>query len=161
MGPTRNGAWIEMTTPRRVVLAAAAVFSLVAVIAGGGGCSSAEHPELCYPGDLVACSCGAGAQGVARCDVVAGSGYGSCDCTVDAGTDAASEASDDDADAAGDADSGLLPVLTPCETNAQCATGLCFPFNAKGPECTEPCSVDSDCPAPSPGCSNMKVCKAP
>jgi hypothetical protein len=152
-----------MTTLRRVVVAAASVVALVLVIAGGGACSSADHPELCYPGDLIACSCSAGAQGVARCDTVAGSGYGACDCTADAGADAPDEASNDAAasDAAGDVDEGLLPFLAPCETNAQCETGLCFPFNAKGPQCTEPCSVDSDCPPPSPGCSNMKVCKSP
>jgi hypothetical protein len=41
------------------------------------------------------------------------------------------------------------------------ASDTCFSFNMKGPHCTRDCDGPEDCPAPSTGCNNMGVCKAP
>jgi hypothetical protein len=58
-----------------------------------------------------------------------------------------------------------LPFMCPCEVaDDRCDTtagDMCFNFNAKGPHCTRACSSPTDCPAPSGGCNNMGVCKAP
>jgi len=60
-------------------------------------------------------------------------------------------------------DAGLLPFMSACTVghDEECATGLCFDFNSKGPHCTHACTVATDCEAPSDGCSGMGVCKAP
>ena len=50
--------------------------------------------------------------------------------------------------------------LDPCINDTDCTTNLCFPFNAYGPHCSMQCSKDTDCPAPSPGCSGMGVCES-
>jgi hypothetical protein len=119
---------------------------------------SEDAGQPCYPGDLRACSCADGASGLQAC-ATPDSGtrdYGECQCHVpDAAVDAATDGTGDAADG------GLLSFMSPCTDNAQCATGLCFPFNAKGPHCSQHCMVTTDCPPPSPGCSNMNVCKAP
>ncbi|MCE9580456.1 MAG: hypothetical protein K8W52_45475 [Deltaproteobacteria bacterium] len=67
------------------------------------------------------------------------------------------------ADAAVGPDATVLPFMAECPLgqNAACASDLCFDFNSKGPHCTHGCTVDTDCEAPSPGCSGMGVCKAP
>jgi hypothetical protein len=118
----------------------------------------ADRGEPCYPGDFRACTCDTGDHGLAQCGADGGAGYGACNCTppVDAGIDASNDAESD-----GAAESGLLGFLSPCSKNEVCSTGLCFPFIAKGPHCTKTCQTDSDCPPPSPGCSNNKVCKLP
>jgi hypothetical protein len=65
-------------------------------------------------------------------------------------------------DLAGADASGLLPFMARCTDNGQCASGLCHPYPARGASfCTIPCTRDGDCPAPSPGCNGMGVCKAP
>jgi hypothetical protein len=56
---------------------------------------------------------------------------------------------------------GGLAFLAVCTSNAECASGLCFNFNAKGLHCTHTCQSATDCEAPSPGCNGMNVCKAP
>ena len=66
-----------------------------------------------------------------------------------------------DAAPVADASGELLTFMTACETNEQCETGLCFNFNSKGPHCTTSCIAPTDCAAPSPGCNNKGVCKAP
>ena len=60
---------------------------------------------------------------------------------------------------AADASVSSGAFLAPCTVDAECTTGRCFGFNAYGPHCTQSCQNDVDCPAPSPGCSNNKVCK--
>jgi hypothetical protein len=60
-----------------------------------------------------------------------------------------------------DAAPGQLEYLEACQTNEQCQSGLCFNFNQKGPHCTKECTTAAECPAPSPGCNGMGVCKAP
>jgi hypothetical protein len=54
-----------------------------------------------------------------------------------------------------------LPFLASCTTGAECATGLCFNFSAKGLHCTHACQSNAGCEEPSPGCNNMNVCKVP
>jgi hypothetical protein len=56
---------------------------------------------------------------------------------------------------------GDLPFLAACTASEQCATGLCFNFNSRGLHCTHACESGAECAAPSPGCNNMNVCKAP
>ena len=53
-----------------------------------------------------------------------------------------------------------FPSLPHIKSTYQTVPLVCFPFTSKGPHCTVPCSADADCPAPSPGCSHMGVCKA-
>jgi hypothetical protein len=60
-----------------------------------------------------------------------------------------------------DAGAGQLPFMAECASNEQCQTGNCYPFGMKGPHCTKPCTSAADCPAPSPGCNNKGLCKAP
>jgi hypothetical protein len=149
-----------MTNRRRrsisITLAAA-----IACIAALAACSDAENAQACYPGDQAWCTCADGARGIQSCASGGGS-YGACNCNVSDAGSVTDAAGDDAAADAGDAtDSGKLPFMSPCAMNSDCATNLCFMFNAKGPHCSHPCNVDSDCEPPSPGCSNMKVCKAP
>jgi hypothetical protein len=74
---------------------------------------------------------------------------------------------DDDTTGAVDAGGGDapsdLPFMSECDPALMnCADDLtCFSFNAKGPHCTHDCTLDTDCEAPSGGCNNMGVCKAP
>jgi len=56
---------------------------------------------------------------------------------------------------------GGLRFGTACMEDAQCASGLCFNFNAKGKHCSKSCMADGDCPAGSTGCNNMGICKIP
>lgn len=58
--------------------------------------------------------------------------------------------------------SGIAFMETCNPADDQCADDLqCFSFNNKGPLCTHTCTDDVDCEAPSTGCNNMGVCKAP
>jgi hypothetical protein len=52
-----------------------------------------------------------------------------------------------------------LPLGAECLNNGQCASGICYYYRVKGQFCTQLCSVDSDCPPPSPGCGGMFVCR--
>jgi hypothetical protein len=141
----------------RVLAALGLVAALVAA------CTDDGTP--CYPQDYRACDCPGAPHGFQQC-TSDGQGYGACDCSgripglpaADAAVDAAAETSSDDASSP---DSGLLPFMSPCDNNAQCATGNCFNFTSKGPHCTKSCTQPSECPPPSTGCSNMGVCKAP
>lgn len=151
--------------PRQTrLLALAALFALVAAACG-------DDAPPCELGDRRACSCADGRQGYAAC-TAAQSGFGACDC--DSGTPSGSTTASVGAGGAGGAGgaaaggasgaggaAGLLPFMSPCDSDEQCETGLCYDFNAKGPHCTTPCTLDADCPPPSPGCNNMGVCKAP
>lgn len=124
---------------------------LALLLVWDAGC---ERETRCYPGDYQACECAGGADGYAQCND-AGSDYGACDCT--SGVPGATDAGGGGAGGGG----GLLPFMATCGANEDCASGLCHTYNAKGPKCTLPCQTDNQCPAPSPGCNNMGVCKAP
>lgn len=123
--------------------------------------SSCHDYPTCYAGDFRACTCnegGASTSGFQAC-LPSGDGFAACACNgAVPGLDASAIP-----DAAPDADDsgGKLPFMSPCQNDAQCETGLCFPFNAKGPHCSKTCAHDSDCPPPADGCSNMGICKVP
>ena len=125
------------------------------------GAACLEGERECYPTDWRGCTCGDGAPGYQQCDA-AGDAYGACDCsgTIPALTTGASASSG----AGGSAGSGGGPskgFLEECTTDEECVTGLCYPFMAKGPHCSQPCGGDGDCPPPSPGCNLMGTCKVP
>jgi hypothetical protein len=138
---------------------------LLAGIAAVACTINPAHETACYPGDFQWCLCADGTRGLQQCDTDAGSGYGACVCNApDAGgaQDAAPEASS----SCSDAGTSNLCLYSPCTSDSQCAAyqgkaAQCFQFNAKGPHCTIPCALDGDCPPPSTGCSNNKVCKEP
>jgi hypothetical protein len=111
----------------------------------------------CAPGDWIYCACPAAKRGYSQCSDD-GRGYGACDCSgaIPAGAGVLVEGGAPDA-AAPDGDKAGF--LAPCVNDSDCATNLCFPFNAYGPHCSHPCTKDVDCEAPSPGCSNKNVCK--
>src|SRR5260221_5838841 len=111
--------------------------------------------HACSPSDHKPCSCDDGLTGLASC-AASGDGYSACVCAP-GGTGGASGS---DGGAKADASAGL-PFMSACMTNAECASGSCYPYNAKGPHCTKACTSDGDCPSPSPGCAPVGVCKAP
>ncbi|WP_394820638.1 hypothetical protein [Pendulispora albinea] len=123
-------------------------------------CSNHDAPS-CYRGEFLTCACNGARSGLAMC-LADESGYGTCDCSgAVPGLDASVPPPGEGDAGAGDASGGKLPFMSGCDQNEQCETGLCFPFNAKGPHCSKRCAGDGDCPSPSPGCNNQKVCKAP
>ncbi len=143
-------------------LSSIAVFSLGAW-AGSLVLSCGSNERQCFPGDYAPCDCADGRPGYSQC-AADGAGYGDCAyCgTVPGAHDAGGNG------AGGEGGSGgaggaipLLPFMSECEEDAQCESGLCYQFNAKGPHCTVPCDSSKDCPLPSPGCNGMGVCKAP
>jgi hypothetical protein len=56
-------------------------------------------------------------------------------------------------------DASNLPFGAMCLDNAQCASGVCFDFKVRGQFCTKQCNSNADCPAPSPGCNGMGICR--
>ncbi len=131
----------------------AAIATLVVVSA----CSTSGSAE-CGAGDYRFCDCPSGREGYAQC-ANDGSGYGACDCsgTIPAGAGVLVEAGSPDAADAQPMSPGTF--LSTCSQDTDCLSGQCFAFNAYGLHCTKSCAKDLDCPAPSPGCSMMKVCK--
>jgi hypothetical protein len=127
---------------------------LVGAIAGACGTTGAEE---CAPGDYRYCDCAVGRTGYSQCSAD-GAGYGTCDCSgaIPKGAGVLVEAGAADAH---DSSTPSGAFLTSCTHDSDCASNLCFGFNAYGPHCSQHCAKDGDCPAPSPGCSNMKVCK--
>ncbi|HWL84564.1 MAG TPA: hypothetical protein VNO21_02110 [Polyangiaceae bacterium] len=123
-------------------------------------CTSNDQPT-CYRGEYVTCACNNSQTGYAMC-LADETAHGTCDCS---GAIPGLEGGAPQQDAGGAADAndagGKLALMQPCDRDDQCETGLCFPFNAKGPHCSKRCKSDTDCPSPSTGCSNMGVCKAP
>jgi len=133
-----------VSNPSRCLLAAFVLLS----------CDDVERE--CLPGDYAPCSCDDGEAGYALCDD-AGAAYGTCGYC----------GSSPDADGGGGAGEGgaggaaLLPFMSECDEDAQCDTGICHPFNAKGPHCSHACELAEDCEPPSPGCNGMGICKVP
>ena len=141
-----------MTRVRRVEFAG--VVALVVALVAATACR--KEFATCYAGEYVACACDGGTNGFQQCNA-AQDGFGACVCDGRVpGLDATPEA-----DASAEAEAAAkIGFLQPCEKNEQCETGLCFPFNARGPRCTIPCKPTDTCPPPSPGCSNNGVCKS-
>lgn len=120
------------------------------------GC--ADDAPACYDGEYQACTCGQ-AEGYAQCDA---GRYGACDCASGTpGLGGAAANAVGGSGGAGGSEPEQVGYMDPCDDDEQCETGLCHPFNAKGPHCSQPCSDPSDCPPPSPGCNNMGICKVP
>jgi hypothetical protein len=117
----------------------------------------APDGAACAPGDYRYCPCPSTPHGYMQC-AEDGKSYGACDCSgaVPPGAGILVEAGAPDS---GDAEARTGAFLSPCSDNAECTTGLCFGFNAYGPHCSQSCQKDLDCPPPSPGCSNNKICK--
>ena len=52
--------------------------------------------------------------------------------------------------------------LGACPASGDCADGLyCYAFRQNGPHCTKSCANDSECGAPSKGCSTRHQCALP
>jgi hypothetical protein len=132
------------------------VVALVAMVSSS--CKSGEDDRTCFRGDYRSCACSDKSPGFQAC--VDETSFGDCVCQHIPGIDA-TILFDAGSDAGPQEAGGLLAFMSPCGTDAQCESGLCFPFNAKGPHCSKACASDADCPPPADGCSNMKVCKAP
>jgi hypothetical protein len=124
------------------------------VLVGLAGCDVVD-PRACLPGDFEHCACDDGRDGFSQCDAE-GSAYGPCGRCGESAFGGSGPGG-----SGSGAGGGLVGFLEPCEEDADCETGLCHPFNAKGPRCTRPCEGDADCESPSPGCNMMGVCKAP
>ncbi len=121
--------------------AAAAACSALAMLVSPG-CHDAR---ACHPGDWVACRCDGGSRGFAPCNVEAEE-FGDCRCDGVPGLEERQPGQE-----------GALYAT--CEEDADCDSGLCYGFNARGPHCTRTCDDADDCPAPSPGCNGKGVCK--
>ncbi len=144
----------------------AALVAVVVVVALASACTDDGRP--CYPQDYRACACPGAPHGFQQC-TSDGQTYGACDCSgavpgVSDGGGSGGEASAVDGPApdgpAAEA-AALLPFMSPCDTDAQCDTNLCFNFPSKGPHCTRHCTQPTECPPPSGGCNPQGVCKAP
>ncbi len=127
-----------------------------------GACADEGRP--CYPGDYQACACGDD-RGYARCDAD-GEAYGACDCSgtipgLGGGAGGGDAGGGGASGGGGAGGSAKLPFMAPCSGDDECETGLCYDFAAKGPHCSKTCTLDTDCPLPSPGCNLMGICKAP
>ena len=135
------------------------LFALALLVFGALPASCTPDGAACAPADFQYCDCPSGVRGYQQC-LDDGSKYGACDCsgTIPVGAGVLVEAGPDvDAEAA--AEGGKAGFLTTCSDDVDCESNLCFAFNAYGPHCSTPCSKTTDCPAPSPGCSMMGVCK--
>jgi hypothetical protein len=132
-------------------------FALLLVACGEGNGNAA-----CLPEDVERCACEDGRSGFRVCDPVAGKSYGACSCDLDASPYLPQPAAAEDGGDGGDARGGLM-FLSPCDpADDMCPPGTsCASFPAKGPHCSKPCKVATDCPPPSPGCNMMGICKAP
>lgn len=144
--------------PRAIASRGACALAVALLTGVCGACFETE--PACYAGDHRACACAvpAGARGYQAC-LEGGGGYAPCVCdgTTPGVDGSAPDAADDGAPDA----TAKKELLAACEKNEDCASGLCFAFNAKGQRCSKACTSASDCPAPSPGCNNLGICKAP
>lgn len=139
----------------------ARIGAVVAVIVVSIAAACGEDRPPCYRGDFIGCTCDGGRHGYQACRD-AEDGYAACVCDgTTPGLDASiADASQSEAEAS--ADAGKLSLFSPCTTNEECDSGLCFEFGMGQRICTKPCTAATaatDCPAPSPGCNNKGVCR--
>jgi hypothetical protein len=129
----------------------ASLVLVLAVCALGFAACEPDRPG-CYSGEYRACVCDAGATGYQQC-LATQDGYAACVCNgitpvADAG-----------------AESGVAPgsrqFMESCTADADCVTHLCGLFPSRGNKCSKPCTANSDCPPPSPGCNPQAICKSP
>ncbi len=140
--------------------------ALVPLVLLVAACGQGSGGAACLPEDVQRCTCEEGRTGFRVCDPAAASGYGACRCDLDASPYLPSPGAEDagDGGASGEGGShGGLTFMSPCNpADDQCPPGTsCDSFPAKGPHCSKPCKVATDCPAPSPGCSMMGICRSP
>jgi hypothetical protein len=164
----------KMTIPKMTALACVAV--LACVWAGFiQGCETDEKNSVCYAGDQIACTCSNGQTGLQTCNAT-GSGHDACSCNEASSSSSSGMGGAGGAGGAGNAggagsgqgggggqggNAALLPFMAECTTSAQCESMLCFQYNTGASLCSKKCTTDNDCPAPSPGCNNMGICKKP
>ena len=165
-----------------MTLARLFVVSIVGAVALGG-CSSADEPSSACTGSSCVDAGGAVETGAPSPDAApdaladdAGGDVATADahCTYvdDAGVTqgcGSGSMGGGDHDDGGDQDvappsvaldAGDLPFGSSCWDDAQCSSQICYDFRAKGQFCTQPCSVDSDCPQiGSLGCNGMGLCR--
>ena len=124
------------------------VLGTIAIIAACG----AEDQPACYAGEYRSCSCANDETGYQQC-LPAQDGFGTCPCDgktpiADAGID-----------------TGIAPgsrrYLEACVANIDCASNVCGVFPMRGNKCSNPCKLDAECAAPSPGCNLQGICKSP
>lgn len=121
------------------------------------GCDD-RAPRPCLPGDYARCVCNDGQPGFSVCSDD-GLNYEACGfCGT---SPLASGGAGGAADGGGGSGGALAGFMAPCADDAECASGMCHDFKAKGPHCSHACESDADCESPSPGCNLMGVCKAP
>lgn len=159
--PPHHARSAALTAPRRWLALAIAAFA--------AACSTSEGGP-CHAGDQEGCACDGG-WGYRTCDANGAFGACACEGAPDTGTSttgAGGTASATGAGGAGGAATGggggaggKLPFMSPCAKDEDCESGLCFDYTSKGPHCTVPCTMDTECPPPSTGCNMKGVCKAP
>lgn len=140
---------------------------LAVALAVVAACRADEEPT-CYAGDSEACTCPGPAEqrGYRACDVLRGS-YGACVCdgTVGVGVAAPSSTDAGAPNPPPDAAATKAGLFAACSVDADCESGVCRDFPAKGGLlCTKTCTTataSTDCPPPSTGCNNQGICKAP
>jgi len=144
---------------RGLLVLATTLLVVLSCILATGACSPSYPP--CYRGEYQGCSCAGGVHGYQACNVTE-DGFQGCVCDgttpgVDGGRDASVVVDASEAGTTGG-------YLSPCGPSGTCSEqgAVCFSFTSKGQICTRKCTLSSDCPAPSSGCStNNGVCKAP
>jgi len=111
----------------------------------------------CYAGDFVGCTCSNGKTGYQSC-LPDEERYAACVCD---GTTPGLDGSFEDADADVVDANTKLPFMSRCTKNEDCEANDCHLFSQQGSFCTKTCKTTEDCPAPSTGCNNRGICKAP
>lgn len=147
----------------RFARCAASLLIVMTVVAAS---ASACMPEgrYCSPGDYVPCKTSDGSAGAALCNDE-GTAYGACDPSalldgsLPPAPDAGDEASTGDGGPCGDP--ANLGFLCPCSDSSKCESKVCNTFPSRGMFCTHACTKDTDCAAPSPGCTPKGLCKVP
>ncbi len=134
--------------------ARAALASGLVALAAAAAC---YQPPVCYDGEYRACSCG-NKTGYQAC---AAQQFGACACdgTTPGLSGGASTSTGMSTSTSATTGGGQAPLYAPCAKNADCASGNCGDFPAKGPHCTKTCASNADCPPPSPGCNPKGQCR--
>lgn len=152
---------MKQASDTRGAVVALVVGGLVALVAA---CGQGNGGQACLPEDVERCTCADGRPGFFVCDPEGGTGYGACNCDLDA-SPYLPEAGEADASEGGASDGGGPGWMDPCSQDPaapQCPPGTsCLSYPSKGPHCSKQCAVATDCPPPSPGCNPQGQCKVP
>jgi hypothetical protein len=125
--------------------------ALGAVALAHGGCEDEALVGLCEPGSNIFCRCPGGAPGTKSCDE-SGQSFGAClPCDERPSTGPAGQGAGAGGSGSGQGPGGgpvgEEPILSPCEGDGECQTGMC-----RMGFCTRTCTVVSDCPFPASEC---------